>query len=157
MDDVWKYNGDTDGVKRTQYTSVSTSVQKSDPSQLASSSLSERETSMSGEDVMRLPSLVPSFSSLSQDQAATSNATLSSASGPDLMSELGEGRSSPQTEVSRSKVSVERCLTTHPQKHKYLNWNPYFWPMFVRGIVGDMGRLCGIWGLHFILNGSRRK
>ncbi|XP_074185494.1 LIM domain only protein 7 isoform X22 [Rhinolophus sinicus] len=37
------------------------------------------------------------------DQAATSKATLSSTSGPDLMSELGEGRSSAQTEVSRSK------------------------------------------------------
>lgn len=103
MDDVWKYNGDADGVKRTQYSSVSTSVQKSDPGQLASSSHSERETSTSGEGVMRLPSPAPSFSSLSQDQAATSNATLSSTSGPDLMSELGEGRSSPQTEVSRSK------------------------------------------------------
>ncbi|XP_035867179.1 LIM domain only protein 7 isoform X17 [Phyllostomus discolor] len=104
MDDVWKYNGDADGVKRTQYSSVSTSVQKSDLGQLASSSLSERETSTtSGEGVMRLPSPSPPFSSLSQDQAATSNATLSSASGPNLMSELGEGRSSPQTEVSRSK------------------------------------------------------
>ncbi|XP_053772327.1 LIM domain only protein 7 isoform X6 [Desmodus rotundus] len=103
MDDVWKYNGDVDGVQRTQYSLVSTSVQKSDPSQLASSSFSERETLTSGEGVMRLPSPTPAFSSLSQDQAATSNATLSSTSGPDLMSELGEGRSSPQTEVSRSK------------------------------------------------------
>ncbi|KAM5313251.1 LIM domain only protein 7 isoform 14-T14 [Glossophaga mutica] len=103
MDDVWKYNGDVDGVKRTQYSSVSTSVQKSDPSQLASSFFSERETLMSGEGVMRLPSPTPHFSSLSQDQVTTSNATLSSTSGPDLMSELGEVRSSPQTEVSRSK------------------------------------------------------
>ena len=126
MDDVWKYNGDVDGVQRTQYSLVSTSVQKSDPSQLASSSFSERETLTSGEGVMRLPSPTPAFSSLSQDQAATSNATLSSTSGPDLMSELGEGRSSPQTEVSRSKVSLGRRLTTHAQKHKCLNWNPYF-------------------------------
>nr|KAF6368968.1 LIM domain 7 [Myotis myotis] len=37
------------------------------------------------------------------DWAATSNATWSSASGPNSMSEVGEGRSSPQTEVSRSK------------------------------------------------------
>lgn len=103
MDDIWKCNGDVDGVKRTQSSSVSTSVQKSDPSQLASSSFSERETSTSGEGVMRLPSPIPPFSSLSQDQATTSNATLSSTSGPNLISELGEGRSSPQTEVSRSK------------------------------------------------------
>ncbi|XP_053521492.1 LIM domain only protein 7 isoform X5 [Artibeus jamaicensis] len=103
MDDIWKCNGDVDGVKRTQSSSVSTSVQKSDPSQLASSSFSERETPTSGEGVMRLPSPTPPFSSLSQDQAATSNATLSSTSGPNLITELGEGRSSPQTEVSRSK------------------------------------------------------
>ncbi|XP_028004845.2 LIM domain only protein 7 isoform X9 [Eptesicus fuscus] len=103
MDDVWKYNGDVEGVKRTQYSSVSTSVQKSDPSQLASSSFSEREAVTSGEGVMRLPSPTPFFSSLSQDWAATSNATWSSVSGPTSMSELGEGRSSPQTEVSPSK------------------------------------------------------
>ncbi|XP_032466989.1 LIM domain only protein 7 isoform X40 [Phocoena sinus] len=36
-------------------------------------------------------------------QAATSKDTLSSTSSPDLTSELGEGRSSPQTEVSRSQ------------------------------------------------------
>lgn len=103
MDDVWKYNGDVQGVKRTQYSSVSTSVQKSDPSQLASSDFGERETVTSGEGVMRLPSPTPPFSSLSQDWAATSNATWSSVSGPNSMSELGEGRSSPKTEVSRSK------------------------------------------------------
>ncbi|XP_036156574.1 LIM domain only protein 7 isoform X15 [Myotis myotis] len=103
MDDVWKYNGDVEGVKRTQYSSVSTSVQKSDPSQLASSDFGEKEAVTSGEGVMRLPSPTPPFSSLSQDWAATSNATWSSASGPNSMSEVGEGRSSPQTEVSRSK------------------------------------------------------
>ncbi|XP_059540842.1 LIM domain only protein 7 isoform X14 [Myotis daubentonii] len=103
MDDVWKYNGDVEGVKRTQYSSVSTSVQKSDPSQLASSSFGEKEAVTSGEGVMRLPSPTPPFSSLSQDWAATSNATWSSVSGPNSMSDLGEGRSSPQTEVSRSK------------------------------------------------------
>lgn len=103
MDDVWKYNGDVEGVKRTQYSSVSTSVQKSDPSQVASSSFGEREAVTSGEGVMRLPSPTPPFSSLSQDWAATSNATRSSVSGPNSVSELGEGRSSPQTEVSRSK------------------------------------------------------
>uniref|UniRef100_G1P080 LIM domain 7 n=1 Tax=Myotis lucifugus TaxID=59463 RepID=G1P080_MYOLU len=103
MDDVWKYNGDVEGVKRTQYSSVSTSVQTSDPSQLASSSFGEIEAVTSGEGVMRLPSPTPPFSSLSQDWAATSNATWSSVSGPNSMSDLGEGRSSPQTEVSRSK------------------------------------------------------
>nr|XP_019593690.1 PREDICTED: LIM domain only protein 7 isoform X3 [Rhinolophus sinicus] len=103
MDDIWKHNGDVEGVKRSQYSSLSTSVHKPDPSQLASSSFSEREAVTWGESVMRLPSPTPPFSSLSQDQAATSKATLSSTSGPDLMSELGEGRSSAQTEVSRSK------------------------------------------------------
>ncbi|XP_074185489.1 LIM domain only protein 7 isoform X18 [Rhinolophus sinicus] len=103
MDDIWKHNGDVEGVKRSQYSSLSTSVRKPDPSQLASSSFSEREAVTWGESVMRLPSPTPPFSSLSQDQAATSKATLSSTSGPDLMSELGEGRSSAQTEVSRSK------------------------------------------------------
>ncbi|XP_014399563.1 PREDICTED: LIM domain only protein 7 isoform X3 [Myotis brandtii] len=103
MDDVWKYNGDVEGVKRIQYSSVSTSVQKSDPSQLASSSFGEREAVTSGEGMMRLPSPTPPFSSLSQDWASTSNATWSSVSGPNSMSELGEGRSSPQTDVSRSK------------------------------------------------------
>lgn len=126
MDDVWKYNGHVEGVKRSQYSSVSTSVQKPDPSQLASSSFSEREAATSGEGVMRLPSPTPPVSSLSQDQAATSNTTLSVISGPNLMSELGEGRSSPHTEVSRSKVSLGRRFVTHAQKHKYLNWNPYF-------------------------------
>ncbi|XP_024903935.1 LIM domain only protein 7 isoform X13 [Pteropus alecto] len=103
MDDVWKYNGDIEGVKRTQHSTVSTSVQKPDPSQPAFRSFSKREATTSGEDMMRLPSPTPRFSSLSQDQDATSKATLSSTFGPDLTSELQEGRSSPQTEVSRSK------------------------------------------------------
>nr|KAF6427773.1 LIM domain 7 [Rousettus aegyptiacus] len=103
MDDVWKYNGDVEGVKRTQHSMVSTSVQKPDPSQPAAGSFSEREAATSGEDVMRLPSPTPRFSSLSQDQDAASKATLPSTFGPDLTSELEEGRSSPQTEVSRSK------------------------------------------------------
>ncbi|XP_019484256.1 PREDICTED: LIM domain only protein 7 isoform X16 [Hipposideros armiger] len=103
MDDIWKHNGDVEGAKRSQYSSLSTSVQKPDPGQLASSSFSEREAATLGESVVRVASPTPPFSSLSQDQAATSKATLSSASGSDLMSELGEGRSSPQTEISRSK------------------------------------------------------
>ncbi|XP_066236858.1 LIM domain only protein 7 isoform X2 [Saccopteryx leptura] len=102
MDDVWKYNGNAEGIKRTQYSSVITSVQKSDPGQLASSSSSEREAVTSGEGVTRLSSPTPPFSSPSQDQAATSNTKLSSTSDPELMSELREGRSSPQIE-SRSK------------------------------------------------------
>uniref|UniRef100_F7B3E0 LIM domain 7 n=1 Tax=Equus caballus TaxID=9796 RepID=F7B3E0_HORSE len=103
MDDAWKYNGDVEGVRRTQITSVSISAQKPDTSLPAFSSSSARETAAAGEDMTRLPSPTPTFSSLSQDQAATSKATLSSASGPDLMSEPGERRSSPQTEVSRSQ------------------------------------------------------
>ncbi|XP_040343272.1 LIM domain only protein 7 isoform X14 [Herpailurus yagouaroundi] len=102
MDDGWKYNGDVEYVKRTQSSLVSTSVHKPDTIQLATSKSSEREGVAVGEGVMQLPSPTPSFSSLSQEEAATSKATLSSPSGPDLMSELGEGGSSPQTEVSRS-------------------------------------------------------
>ncbi|XP_057563231.1 LIM domain only protein 7 isoform X8 [Hippopotamus amphibius kiboko] len=103
MNDSWTYNGDVEGIKRTQSSSVSISVQRPGTSQLASSSSSEREAAASRESVMRLPSPTPPFSSPSQDQAATSKDTLSSTSSPDLTSELGEGRSSPQTEVSRSQ------------------------------------------------------
>ncbi|KAB0407620.1 hypothetical protein E2I00_016248, partial [Balaenoptera physalus] len=103
MDDSWKYNGDVEGIKRTQSSSVSISVQRPDTSQLASSSSSEREASASRESAMRLQSPTPTFSSPSQDQAATSKDTLSSTSSPDLTSELGGGRSAPQTEVSRSQ------------------------------------------------------
>ncbi|XP_040122828.1 LIM domain only protein 7 isoform X12 [Oryx dammah] len=103
MDDAWKYNGDIEGVKRTQSSSISISVQRPDTSQLASGSSSEREAEAPRESVMRLPSPTPRYSSLSQDQAATSKDTLSSKSSPDLTSELGEGRSSPQAEVPRSQ------------------------------------------------------
>uniref|UniRef100_A0A2K6G2B2 LIM domain 7 n=2 Tax=Propithecus coquereli TaxID=379532 RepID=A0A2K6G2B2_PROCO len=101
MDAAWKYNGDVDGIKRTQNNLVSTPAQHLEASQLATSS-SNQEAAVS-EDVMRLPSPTPSFSSLSQDQAATSKATLSSLSGLDLMSESGEGGNSPQREVPRSR------------------------------------------------------
>ncbi|XP_074234437.1 LIM domain only protein 7 isoform X3 [Camelus bactrianus] len=101
MDDGWKYNGDVGGVKRTQSDLVSTSLQKPDKSQLAPSSSSEGQAAASQEGVMRLPSPTPPVSSPSQDHAAASKDTLSSTSSPDLMSELGEGRSSPQSEVSR--------------------------------------------------------
>ncbi|XP_073651414.1 LIM domain only protein 7 isoform X3 [Tursiops truncatus] len=103
MDDSWKYNGDVEGIKRTQSSSVSISVQRPDTSQLASRSSSETEASAPRESVMRLLSPTPTFSSPSQGQAATSKDTLSSTSSPDLTSELGEGRSSQQTEVSRSQ------------------------------------------------------
>uniref|UniRef100_A0A8C6C1U3 LIM domain 7 n=1 Tax=Monodon monoceros TaxID=40151 RepID=A0A8C6C1U3_MONMO len=103
MDDSWKYNGDVEGIKRTQSSSVSISVQRPDTSQFASRSSSEREAAAPRESVMRLLSPTPTFSSPSQGQAATSKDTLSSTSSPDLTSELGEGKSSPQTEVSRSQ------------------------------------------------------
>nr|XP_023403061.1 LIM domain only protein 7 isoform X2 [Loxodonta africana] len=98
MDDVWKYNGDIVGIRRTQ----NTSVQKPDTSQLPSSFLSEKEAA-AREEVIRLLSTTPSFSSLSQDQTDTSKAELSSTSGLDLMSESGERRSSSRVEVSRSQ------------------------------------------------------
>nr|XP_021553529.1 LIM domain only protein 7 isoform X2 [Neomonachus schauinslandi] len=103
MDDAWKFNGDIEDAKRTQNSLVSTSVQKPDTSLLVSSKSSERERAAVGEGVRGLQSPTPSFSSLSQDQAATSQATLSSTSGPDLTSAFGEGGSSPQTEVSGSQ------------------------------------------------------
>ncbi|XP_059233810.1 LIM domain only protein 7 isoform X2 [Mustela nigripes] len=103
MDDSWKYNGHVEDAKRTQNSLVSTSVQRPDLSQLVSSKSSERERAEVGEGVMGLPSPTPSYSSLSQDQADTSRATLSSTSGPDLTSEFGEGGSSPQMEDSRSQ------------------------------------------------------
>uniref|UniRef100_A0A8D2CL05 LIM domain 7 n=1 Tax=Sciurus vulgaris TaxID=55149 RepID=A0A8D2CL05_SCIVU len=101
VDDGWKYNGDVEGVKRTQNNSFSTPVPKPDNSQLVSSSSSKIEAAAEGE--ARLPSPTPTFSSLSQDQAATSKVTLSSMSGPDSVSESGEGRNSPQREVSSSQ------------------------------------------------------
>ncbi|XP_022358577.1 LIM domain only protein 7 isoform X1 [Enhydra lutris kenyoni] len=103
MDDSWKYNGNVEDAKRTQNSLVSTSVQRPDLSQLVSSKSSERERAEVGEGVTGPPSPTPSFSSLSQDQADTSRATLSSTSGPDLTSEFGEGGSSPQMEDSRSQ------------------------------------------------------
>ncbi|XP_050622383.1 LIM domain only protein 7 isoform X7 [Macaca thibetana thibetana] len=103
MDDAWKYNGDVEDIKRTPNNVVSTPAPNSDASQLASSSFSQREVAATEEDATRQPSPTSPFSSLSQDQAATSKATLSSTSGLDLMSESGEGEISPQREVSRSQ------------------------------------------------------
>nr|XP_014976697.2 LIM domain only protein 7 isoform X3 [Macaca mulatta] len=103
MDDAWKYNGDVEDIKRTPNNVVSTPAPNSDASQLASSSFSQREVAATEEDATRQPSPTSPFSSLSQGQAATSKATLSSTSGLDLMSESGEGEISPQREVSRSQ------------------------------------------------------
>ncbi|XP_032006922.1 LIM domain only protein 7 isoform X3 [Hylobates moloch] len=103
MDDAWKYNGDVEDIKRTPNNVVSTPAPNPDASQLASSSSSQKEVAATEEDVTRLPSPTSPFSSLSQDQAATSKAILSSTSGLDLMSESGEGEISPQREVSRSQ------------------------------------------------------
>ncbi|XP_032133265.1 LIM domain only protein 7 isoform X3 [Sapajus apella] len=100
MDDAWKYNGDVEDIKRTQNSVVSTPAPNLDVNQLASSSSSQKEVAATEEGVTRLPSPTSPFSSLSQDQAATSKATLSSTSGLDLMSESGEGEISPQREVS---------------------------------------------------------
>uniref|UniRef100_H0XGW2 LIM domain 7 n=1 Tax=Otolemur garnettii TaxID=30611 RepID=H0XGW2_OTOGA len=101
MDDAWKYNGDVDGIKRPQNNLVSTPTQNLEASQLASSSLGQKEAS--AEDLMRWPSPTPSLSSLSQDQDVTSKATVSSVSGLDLMSEFAERGNSSQGEVSRSQ------------------------------------------------------
>ncbi|XP_070937305.1 LIM domain only protein 7 isoform X12 [Macaca nemestrina] len=103
MDDAWKYNGDVEDIKRTPNNVVSTPAPNSDASQLASSSFSQREVAATEADATRQPSPTSPFSSLSQDQAATSKATLSSTSGLDLMSESGEGEISPQREVSISQ------------------------------------------------------
>ncbi|KAM4864169.1 LIM domain only protein 7 isoform X9 [Urocitellus parryii] len=102
MDDGWKYNGDVEGSKRIQNNSFNTPAQKPDNSQLVSSSSSKSEAA-AGEGVVRLPSPTQTFSSFSQDHTATSKATLSSMSGPNSVSESGEGRNSPQREVSRSQ------------------------------------------------------
>ncbi|XP_077014562.1 LIM domain only protein 7 isoform X11 [Tamandua tetradactyla] len=101
MDDAWKYNGDVDGSKRTQNNLASSSAQKPDAGHLPLSSSSEREWTAE-KDVMSLPSPTPS-SSLSQDQAATAKAELSSMSGLDLTSESGEETNSPQIEPSTSQ------------------------------------------------------
>lgn len=121
MDDGWKYNGDVEGVKIIQNNSFNTPAPKPDNSRLVSSSSSKSDAA-AGEGVVRLPSPTPTFSSLSQDQAATSEATLSSVSGPDSVSESGEGRNSPQREVSRSQVSLGRLfiIAAQPPKDLYL-------------------------------------
>ncbi|XP_021563049.1 LIM domain only protein 7 isoform X2 [Carlito syrichta] len=103
MDDSWKYNGDAEGIKRTQSNLVSSPAQNPDAGHLALVSSGQREAAATAEGVMELLSLAPPFSSPSQDQAATSKATLSSTSGPDLLSESGAGENSTQEEVLRSQ------------------------------------------------------
>ncbi|XP_055965675.1 LIM domain only protein 7 isoform X5 [Sorex fumeus] len=100
LDDSWKYNGDIDSSKRTQ-TSSGTMTRTLDPVPLAPSLSSVQETTV--ESVTQGPSPTSSLASLSQDQPATSKATLSSMSGLDSMSESGEGPGSPQREVSKSQ------------------------------------------------------
>lgn len=119
MDDGWKYNGDVEGSKRIQNNSFNTPAQKPDNSQLVSSSSSKSEAA-AGEGVVRLPSPTPTFSSFSQDHTATSKATLSLMSGPNSVSESGEGRNSPQREVSRSQVSLGRLFIIAVQAPKDL-------------------------------------
>lgn len=105
MDDGWKYNGHVDVVKREQADSGRATGQKPDSSHHISSSSSEKEAA-TGEDVASLPSPTLPPSSLSHNQAASSKATFSSTSGLDSVSDSGEGRSSPLSEVSRSLVSL---------------------------------------------------
>lgn len=102
MDDGWKYNGDVEVVKREQHDSGRAAGMKPDSSHFILGSSSEKEVA-TGEDVASLSSFVlPSSSSLSHDQAASSKATFSSTSGLDSVSDSGEGRSSSLREVSRS-------------------------------------------------------
>ncbi|XP_069858909.1 LIM domain only protein 7-like isoform X10 [Dipodomys merriami] len=103
MDDGWKYNGDVEGAKKTQHNLASTPAPKPDTSQLVSSMSSEMEAA-TGEGVTgRLTSPMSPFSSLSQEEAAAPKTTLSSMSGPDLLSDSAEERSLLQREVSKSQ------------------------------------------------------
>ncbi|XP_036055127.1 LIM domain only protein 7 isoform X3 [Onychomys torridus] len=103
MDAGWKYNGDVEVVKGPQQNLVKASAPKLDSTPFVWGSSSEREAAI-GEDVASMSSPTPTSSSPSQDQAATSKATLSSTSGLGSASDSVEGRSSPQREeVSRSQ------------------------------------------------------
>ncbi|XP_023565389.1 LIM domain only protein 7 isoform X12 [Octodon degus] len=102
MDAGWRYNGDGEGVKTAENSSVSLPALKADTSQLGSSLPSEREA-VTGEGVVRLPASTSTLSSLSQDLAAPSKDTLSLTSGPNLMSEFEEGKRSSHRETSESQ------------------------------------------------------
>ncbi|KAM4860273.1 LIM domain only protein 7 isoform 2-T2 [Thomomys bottae] len=99
MDDGWKYNGDVEGAKKTQDSLASTPAPKPDTSQLVPGEM-EAGTE---EGVAWLPTPRTPFSSLSSEEAAVLEATLSSKSVPDLLSDSGEARSSSQGEVSKSQ------------------------------------------------------
>ncbi|XP_010620662.1 LIM domain only protein 7 isoform X7 [Fukomys damarensis] len=102
MDPGWKYNGNVDGVKTSENNSFSLPALNPDTCQLASSLSSEREA-VPEEGVVRLPPPTPPFSPLSQDLAPASIDTPSLTSGPNLMSEPEEGRSSSQRELPGSQ------------------------------------------------------
>ncbi|XP_076786736.1 LIM domain only protein 7 isoform X4 [Arvicanthis niloticus] len=101
MDDGWKYNGDAEDVKREQPDLGRATGLKPDSSHFISVSSSEKEVA-TGDNVANLSSPTLPSSSVSHHQAASSKATFSSMSGLDSVSDSGEGRSSPQREVSRS-------------------------------------------------------
>ncbi|XP_035313468.1 LIM domain only protein 7 isoform X1 [Cricetulus griseus] len=128
MDDGWKYNGDIEIVKRPPQNLVKATAPKLDSTQFVLGSSSEKEAT-TGEDVASMSSPTPS-SSLSQDQAATSKATLSPMSGLDSVSDSGEGRSSPQREVSRSqdqfsdmRISINQTPGNKPDFGFTIKWD----------------------------------
>ncbi|XP_026644160.1 LIM domain only protein 7 isoform X3 [Microtus ochrogaster] len=117
MDDSWKYNGDVEVVKRPQRNFVIAPAPKLDSTQFVLGSSSEKEAAP-GEDVASVSSSTP-FSSLSQDQAATSKATHS-----------GEGRSSPLRDVSRSqdqfsdmRISINQTPGSQPDFGFTIKWD----------------------------------
>ncbi|XP_059129241.1 LIM domain only protein 7 isoform X4 [Peromyscus eremicus] len=129
MDAGWKYNGDVEVVKGPQQNSVKASAPKLDSTQFVWASSSEREAA-TGEDVASMSSPTPTSSSPSQDQAATSKATLSSTSALDSVSDSGEGRSSPLREVSRSqdqfsdmRISINQTPGNKPDFGFTIKWD----------------------------------
>ncbi|XP_040607372.1 LIM domain only protein 7 isoform X4 [Mesocricetus auratus] len=128
MDDSWKYNGDIEVVKRSTQTLVKAAAPKLDSTQFVLGSSSQREAT-TREDVASMSSPTP-LSSLSQDQAATSKATLSSMSGLDSVSDSGEGRSLPPREVSRSqdqfsdmRISINQTPGNKPDFGFTIKWD----------------------------------
>ncbi|XP_028720623.1 LIM domain only protein 7 isoform X9 [Peromyscus leucopus] len=129
MDAGWKYNGDAEVVKGPQQNSVKASAPKLDSIQFVWGSSSEREAA-TGEDVASMSSPIPTSSSPSQDQVATSKATLSSTSGLDSVSDSGEGRSSPLREVSRTqdqfsdmRISINQTPGNKPDFGFTIKWD----------------------------------
>nr|XP_042141229.1 LIM domain only protein 7 isoform X13 [Peromyscus maniculatus bairdii] len=129
MDAGWKYNGDAEVVRGPQQNSVKASAPKLDSTQFVWGSSSEREAA-TGEDVASMSSPIPTSSSPSQDQVATSKATLSSTSGLDSVSDSGEGRSSPLRELSRSqdqfsdmRISINQTPGNKPDFGFTIKWD----------------------------------